>query len=98
MEIGSKPVSQWKCEDFLVIDDNFYPTAIGAAEIVTQKGKVEDPTLNISGIETVTPLIVDACKKAPKESFIQKVEEYLKKWWGKKCWGNQTVRAYLNRR
>ncbi|MCX3072183.1 HdeA/HdeB family chaperone [Providencia stuartii] len=42
--------------------------------------KVEDPTLNISGIETVTPLIVDACKKAPKESFIQKVEEYLKKW------------------
>lgn len=76
----TKPVSQWKCEDFLVIDDNFYPTAIGAAEIVTQKGKVEDPTLNISGIETATPLIVDACKKAPKESFIQKVEEYLKKW------------------
>ncbi|MEY0875004.1 HdeA/HdeB family chaperone [Providencia manganoxydans] len=23
----TKPVSQWKCEDFLVIDDNFYPTA-----------------------------------------------------------------------
>ncbi|EDU57730.1 HdeA/HdeB family chaperone [Providencia stuartii] len=40
-QICVTPVSQWKCEDFLVIDDNFYPTAIGAAEIVTQKGKVE---------------------------------------------------------
>ncbi|MEX9214825.1 acid-resistance protein [Providencia rettgeri] len=76
---NAKPVSQWTCEDFLAIDDAFYPTAIGAAEIITQKGKVEDPTLDISGIETSTPLIVEACEKAPKESFIQKVEAHLKK-------------------
>lgn len=75
----AKPVSQWTCEDFLAIDDAFYPTAIGAAEIITQKGKVEDPTLDISGIATSTPLIVEACEKAPKESFIQKVEAHLKK-------------------
>ncbi|HEM6871527.1 TPA: acid-resistance protein [Providencia stuartii] len=75
----TKPVSQWTCEDFLAVDDSFYPTAIGAAEIITQKDKIEDPTLDISGIEISTPLIVEACKKAPKESFIQKVETYLKK-------------------
>ncbi|KPD02522.1 hypothetical protein M992_1675 [Moellerella wisconsensis ATCC 35017] len=36
----AKPVSQWTSEDPLTIDDAFYPTAIGVAEIITQKDKI----------------------------------------------------------
>lgn len=31
----TNPLFQWTCEDFLAIDDAFYQTAIGAAEIIT---------------------------------------------------------------
>lgn len=70
----NKPLSHWTCNNFLAMDETFYPTAVGAAEIITQHDKVKDPTLDIQGIETATPLVVEACQQSPKSSFIHHVK------------------------
>ncbi|WP_413492648.1 acid-activated periplasmic chaperone HdeA [Morganella psychrotolerans] len=79
-DVTQKPVSQWTCGDFLSIDENFYPTAIGMAGIITNKNKVEDSTIDIQGIMTTIPVIIESCKKDPKSSFLQRVEEFGKKY------------------
>ena len=61
-----KPVNSWTCEDF-------QPTAVGVAEALNSKDKPEDAVLNVSGIEKVTPTIVQACQKDKKMSFKDKV-------------------------
>ncbi|MEM8366735.1 HdeA/HdeB family chaperone, partial [Morganella morganii] len=33
-DVTQKPVSQWTCDDFLSIDESFYPTAVGIAGII----------------------------------------------------------------
>ncbi|KMM85159.1 HdeA/HdeB family protein [Pseudomonas taetrolens] len=70
-----QPVSQWTCEDFLAVDDSFKPTAVGLGEVVNKSGKVEDAVLDVDGVEKITPLIVTACEKDQKTSFVQKLKE-----------------------
>lgn len=76
---NKKPVNSWRCEDFLALDESFKPTAIGFAEALNKKGKPEDAVLDINGTEKVTPLVIEACKQAPKESFIGKVKSEWEK-------------------
>ena len=45
----------------------------GVAEALNSKDKPEDAVLNVSGIEKVTPTIVQACQKDKKMSFKDKV-------------------------
>ncbi len=44
-----------------------------------KKGKEEDAVIDVDGIETVTPAIIEACKQEPKASFWKKAEAELKK-------------------
>lgn len=77
-----KPVNNWTCEDFLALDASFQPTAVGFAEALNNKDKPEDAVMDVKGIETVTPAIVQACTENKKASFKSKVEsewEKLKK-------------------
>ena len=69
-----QPVSKWKCEDFLAVKDTFQPTAVGLGEAINKSGKVEDAVLDVDGVETLTPLVITACKEAPKDSFVQKIK------------------------
>lgn len=70
-----QPVSQWTCESFLAVDDSFRPTAVVLGEAVNKSGKVEDAVLDVAGVEKITPLIVTACEKDKKASFVQKLKE-----------------------
>lgn len=74
----AKPVTEWTCEEFLAIDDNFYPTAVGVGELLTKKDKVEDAVLDVDGIQTITPLVIDACKKDGKANFVEQVKKAKK--------------------
>ena len=56
---NKKPVNSWTCEDFLAVDESFQPTAVG---------------LDVQGIATVTPAIVQACTQDKKASFKDKVK------------------------
>ncbi|MES2869722.1 MAG: acid-activated periplasmic chaperone HdeA [Pseudomonadota bacterium] len=70
-----QPVSKWTCEDFLAVNESFRPTAVGLGEAVNKNGKVEDAVLDVAGVEKITPLIVTACEKDQKTSFVQKLKE-----------------------
>lgn len=74
---AQKPVSQWTCQDFLMLDENFKPTAVAFAEGVTKKDKIVDPTLDVQGIAQVVPVLVQECKKSPKDNFVNKVKTNL---------------------
>ncbi len=71
----AKPIAKWTCEEFLAIDDNFYPTAVGFGELLTKKDKVEDAVLDVDGIQTLTPIVVEACKKDTKANFVEQVKK-----------------------
>lgn len=70
-----QPVSKWTCEDFLAVDESFRPTAVGLGEAVNKNGKVEDAVLDVDGVAKITPLVITACEKDQKTSFVQKLKE-----------------------
>lgn len=70
---SAKPVNSWSCEDFLAVDESFQPIAVGFAEALNSKDKPEDAVLDISGIEKITPVIIQACKENTEISFKEKV-------------------------
>lgn len=69
-----KPMAQWKCEEFLALDAQFQPKAIYSATELTKKGKPEESILDVDGTEKVIPIVIAECKKAPQESFWDKVK------------------------
>ncbi|EHJ2228274.1 acid-activated periplasmic chaperone HdeA [Salmonella enterica] len=71
---NKKPVNAWTCEDFLAVDESFQPTLVGFADALNKKGKPEDAVLDIQGIATVTPAVIQACSQDKKASFKDKVK------------------------
>ena len=69
-----KPVAEWTCADFLGVEDAFRPKLIYWATAQAKADKPEVATINIEGTEKVIPIIVEDCKKAPQDSFWQKLE------------------------
>ncbi|KFC07100.1 HdeA family chaperone [Trabulsiella guamensis ATCC 49490] len=69
----SKPVNDWTCEDFLALDESFRPTAVGFAEALNHKDKPEDAVMDVNGIATVTPVVVQACTDSKQSNFKEKV-------------------------
>ncbi len=67
-----KPVSNWTCEEFLAVEGDFQPKVIYWASAQPKSGK---PTtlVDIEGTEKVVPMVIDDCKKTPKDSFFKKL-------------------------
>ena len=76
---AKKPLGKMTCEDFLVIEDTFKPKVVYWAAAYGKGGKPEAAILDVEGTEKVVPVIIEVCKKAPKESFWQKVKAEFKK-------------------
>lgn len=68
------PVNKWTCEDFLAVDTTFQPTAVGFAEALNSKDKPEDAVMDVQGIQTVTPVVVQACNEDKTANFKEKVD------------------------
>lgn len=66
---NKKPVNSRTCEDFTAVDESFQPTAVGFAEALNNKDKPEDAVLDVQGIATVTPAIVQACTQDKKPAL-----------------------------
>ena len=69
-----KPVTQWTCEEFLALDDQFKPSAVYWATAYAQGGDPEASELDIAGTETVAPMVIEYCEKEPKASFWEKLK------------------------
>ncbi len=70
-----KPAKDWTCADFVAIDDQYKPKVVYWAAAYSKHGKPEEVFLDIDGTEKVTPMIITACARAPKESFWKKFKE-----------------------
>jgi acid stress chaperone HdeA len=68
-----KPVSNWTCEEFLGVEADFQPKVVYYATAFPKSGK---PTslIDIEGTEKVAPLVIDECKKSPKDPFMTKLK------------------------
>jgi acid stress chaperone HdeA len=71
---GKKAVEKMTCEDFVGLQDSFKPDAVYWAIAYGEDGKPESAGVNVEGIEQIVPVVIEACQKAPKESFWQKVK------------------------
>lgn len=74
MGTSGKPMATWTCADFLAIDESFQPTAVAVGEALNNKGKVEDAVLDVDGIVSVTPVVIQACTEEPQSSFMDKLK------------------------
>lgn len=70
---NKKPVNSGPVK-ISAVDESFQPTAVGFAEALNNKDKPEDAVLDVQGIATVTPAIVQACTQDKKASFKDKVK------------------------
>jgi acid stress chaperone HdeA len=76
---GTKPLGKMTCEDFIALDEQFKPKMVYWAVAYGQGGKPESAGINIEGTEKMIVALGEACKKAPKESFWEKVKAEVKK-------------------
>lgn len=76
---AKKPLAKMTCEDFVGLDESFQPQAIYWAVAYGSHGQPVAEAVDVEGVETVIPFVVEECKKAPKESFWKKVQAEFKK-------------------
>ena len=65
---AKKPLGKMTCEDFLSFEEHFKPKVVYWAVAYGQGGKPESAGVNVAEIEKMVPVLIDGCKKAPKES------------------------------
>jgi acid stress chaperone HdeA len=71
---SKKALEKMTCEDFVGLEDSFKPDAVNWAIAYGEDGKPESAGVSVEGIEQIVPVVIEACQKAPKESFWQKVK------------------------
>lgn len=76
---AKKPISKMTCEEFVGLDESFQPKAVYWAVAYGHNGQPEAEAMEVDGVEKVVPFVVEECKKAPKETFWQKVQAEWKK-------------------
>jgi acid stress chaperone HdeA len=76
---AKKPLTKMTCEEFVGFDDSFKPKLVYWGVAYGQDGKPESAGVNVEGIERIVPAVVESCKKAPRESFWQRVKAEVKK-------------------
>jgi len=75
----NKPLGKMACEDFLGFDESLKPKVVYWAVAYGQGGKPESAGINVAGTEKMIPVLIEACKKTPKESFWEKVKAEVSK-------------------
>lgn len=79
-KLASKPLEKVTCEEFNGFEDTFKPKVVAWAAGYKQGQKKPDVVaIDIAGVEKVTPLIAEECRKAPSASLWSKIDGELKK-------------------
>ena len=73
-----KPLGKLTCEDFVGVDDVIKPQYVIAAVAYTKGGKAKNAIIEVVDTDTLVPVLVEECQKAPKESFWAKLKSKLK--------------------
>ena len=68
-----KPLRAMTCHEFLVIEDAAKPEIVYWVATYGKGGKPESTVIDVDDTDRIVPVLVEACKQAPNESFWQKV-------------------------
>jgi acid stress chaperone HdeA len=72
-----KPLGKVTCEDFIAIEDVVKPQYVVSAIAHTKGGKAKNTVIEIVDTDTLVPVLIEECQKAPKESFWTKLKKKL---------------------
>jgi acid stress chaperone HdeA len=72
-----KPLRTMTCHDFLLTEDAVKPEIVYWA--ATRGSKPETAVIDVDDTDKIVPVLVDACKQAPNESFWPKVRAEARK-------------------
>ena len=73
-----KPLGKLTCEEFMSFEDIIKPQYVIAAAAHSKKsGKAKDAVIEIIDTDTIVPVLIEECQKAPKESFWEKLKSRL---------------------
>jgi acid stress chaperone HdeA len=67
------------CEEFLMYDDVTRPQIVYWSEGAAHKGKGGGEIIDVERTNTLVPILVDDCTRAPKTSFWHKFKSEFKK-------------------
>jgi acid stress chaperone HdeA len=65
-----KPIRAMTCHDFLLIEDAAKPEIV---YWVATYGQPQSTVIDVDDTDKIVPVVVEACRQAPNESFWQKV-------------------------
>jgi acid stress chaperone HdeA len=65
-----KPIRAMTCHDFLLIEDATKPEIV---YWVATYGQTQSTVIDVDDTDKIVPVVVEACRQAPNESFWQKV-------------------------
>jgi LysM repeat protein len=71
---AKKPLATMTCEEFVGLEESYQPKAVYWAVAYGKHGEPEAEAVDIEGVETLVPFVVEECRKTPKETFWQKVK------------------------
>jgi acid stress chaperone HdeA len=74
-----KPLRAMTCHDFLLVEDASKPEIVYWAATYRKDGKPESTVIDVDDTDRIVPVLVQACKQAPNESFWQKVRAEARK-------------------
>lgn len=74
---SGKQLETVTCRDFNMLDESFKPEAIRYAAHYEPKGKAH-PTVTVTGIESIRPVVMASCQARPGDHFVQSVHAALK--------------------
>jgi acid stress chaperone HdeA len=64
--VAKKPLAKMTCEDFVGLDESFQPKAVYWAVAYGKGGQPEAKAVDVEGVESIVPVVVEECKKAPR--------------------------------
>lgn len=67
---GTK-AAKMTCEDFIALDEVSKPKVVYWGEGFNRKGKAQDAVLDVERTDSLVPVLIEECKKAPTESFVK---------------------------
>lgn len=76
---STKPLGKLTCEEFVSFEDVIKPQYVIAAAAHTKGGKAKNTVIEMVDTDTLVPVLIEECQKAPTESFWEKLKLKLNK-------------------
>ena len=68
-----KPIRAMTCHDFLLIEDAVKPEIVYWVATSGESDQPQSAVIDVDDSDKIVPVVVEACRQSPSESFWQKV-------------------------